>query len=867
MNCLRALFFHKPSWRWLGMLLFALWLPVQAAPQNPQAGIVVALDDNFPPYSFRDSNGNLQGISKDLWDLWSKKTGQPVRMVATDWGRAQQIMAAGEADVLDTTFRTEERDRQLRFSKPYASLESTIFFHQSISGINNVEDLQGFLVGIKHGDAAIDWLGARGVTNIRKYSSYEAIVKAAANNEIRIFCMEKPPAWYFLHKFNLDSAFRQTSKPLFVGQFHWATRQGNDALHDRIEQGFRLISQQEREQINTRWLGESVSGKVDYRLIKYIGLALLVVLVLAGALLWLNRALRRKVALRTSELSAAMKVLRENEHYNRMLFENSMIGLLLCRMDGAFIDANPAFADIIGCTVPEVLRLSYWQITPPEYAQREQQQLESLRITGRYGPYDKEYIHKSGKRVPVRLTGRVVERNGEQFIWSSVEDITQHTAAKEQINFLAFHDALTGLPNRTLVQDRMEQAIARAEREHKKVALLFLDLDNFKAINDSLGHTVGDGLLKAIAKRLSRCLRDTDTISRQGGDEFIIILPELAETETIASALNKVMDNVLEPFSIDGNELSTTASIGIAIYPDDGRDFDNLLKNADIAMYQAKDAGRNSYRFFDQKMHADAQSKLSMTNGLRRALDRHELLLHYQPLIDVATGTIVGAEALIRWQHPEKGLIPPMSFIPLAEDSGLIVPIGNWVLHEACRQMVEWQLAGARDLLIAVNLSAVQFVRGNLEQSVTSALEMSGINPWQLELELTESILIDNTENNLDAVHRLKALGVKLSIDDFGTGYSSLSYLKQFAVDKLKIDRSFIRNLTTDPENAAIVRAIIQMAKSLGLKTIAEGVEDEHMLDRLRLFHCEEAQGFYFARPMGQNEFTAYLKDAGMIRE
>ena len=560
-----------------------------------------------------------------------------------------------------------------------------------------------------------------------------------------------------------------------------------------------------------------------------------------------------------------MEALRASEREGRMLFEASTLGLALCRMDGALVDVNQAFADIIGRTVPETLKLTYWQITPPEYAKREQQQLDSLKASGHYGPYEKEYLHKSGKRVPVRLSGRLVERRGEQFIWSSVEDISQIRSTEERINFLAFHDALTGLPNRLLAQDRVEQAIAHADREGGKVGMLFLDLDNFKTINDSLGHGAGDGLLRAVAARLAETLREMDTISRQGGDEFLIILPNLPNADAVMPALDKVMHCLLEPFSINGVEFTTSASIGIALYPDNGPDFNTLLKNADIAMYHAKNSGRNSYRFFDEAMNIDAQTKLGMANGLRRALERHEFLLHYQPQIDLATGAIIGAEALVRWRHPEKGLIPPNQFIPLAEDSGLIVPIGDWVLREACRQAVEWHLAGAQQMVIAVNLSAVQFRRGDLEQSVLAALESSGINPWLLELELTESILINNTENVLDTVRRLKALGVKLSIDDFGTGYSSLSYLKQFAVDKLKIDRSFIRDLTSDPEDAAIVRAIIQMARSLGLKTIAEGVETAHMLERLRLFRCDEAQGYYFAAPMTAEDLTSHLKDAGML--
>ena len=409
--------------------------------------------------------------------------------------------------------------------------------------------------------------------------------------------------------------------------------------------------------------------------------------------------------------------------------------------------------------------------------------------------------------------------------------------------------------------DRFEQAIAFAGRAKSKVALIFLDLDNFKTINDSLGHSVGDALLKAIASRLRECVRDTDTISRQGGDEFLIVLPELPDAEAIAPLMVKLMERLQQPFDAEGHELTTSVSIGIAIYPDDGENFDTLLKKADMAMYRAKDAGRNTYRFFDEQMNTEAVEQLAMRNGLRKALEQGEFLLHYQPQIDLDSGRVIGAEALVRWQHPELGMVPPGRFIPIAEESGLIVPLGEWVLHEACLQTMRWQKSGLTDLVVAVNLSAVQFKRGDVEQTVVNALEASGLDPALLELELTESILIRNTETILDTVKRLKLLGVKLSIDDFGTGYSSLSYLKRFAVDKLKIDQSFIRDLATDPDDAAIVRAIIQMARSLGLKTIAEGVEEEGILDRLRVFRCDEAQGYHFAKPMPADEFARYLAE------
>ncbi|MDP3701854.1 MAG: EAL domain-containing protein [Hylemonella sp.] len=531
------------------------------------------------------------------------------------------------------------------------------------------------------------------------------------------------------------------------------------------------------------------------------------------------------------------------------------------------MDAELRFTEMSGGLMPtrlnprSTLGLQRWElpivgVTPEQWA--EHRRLLDARLPFKDFTYQMQT--QPGELHWFSISGKPVFENGVfKGYRGTGADISERKRAEQKIEFLAYHDPLTGLPNRVLLEDRLQQAIVQAERSRSSLALVFLDLDNFKNINDSLGHATGDALLMEVSARLKRCVRDSDTISRQGGDEFVLILRELHGAETCLPVLTKIMETLQEPYLHEGNELTTSASIGIAVYPQDGSDFDILRKKADMAMYRAKEAGRNTYRFFDEAMDDEAVEHLLMRSGLRRALERGEFVLHYQPQIDLGSGRIIGAEALLRWQHPEYGLVPPGRFIPVAEESGLIVPIGAWVMHQACRQAAAWQHSGLPDLVIAVNLSAVQFRRGNVEETVSEALAATGLNPALLELELTESILIQNIEQVLASVQRLKKRGVKLSIDDFGTGYSSLSYLKRFDIDKLKIDQSFIRDLASDPDDAAIVRAIIQMAHSLGLLTIAEGVETPELLRQLQSFGCDEAQGYHFARPMPPEEFERYL--------
>ncbi|HKX42059.1 MAG TPA: EAL domain-containing protein [Burkholderiaceae bacterium] len=432
--------------------------------------------------------------------------------------------------------------------------------------------------------------------------------------------------------------------------------------------------------------------------------------------------------------------------------------------------------------------------------------------------------------------------------------------AEEHIRFLALNDALTGLPNRVLLLERLDQAMRLSQRSGKKLALMFIDLDRFKNINDSLGHSVGDELLCEVSRRFVSCVRQSDTVSRQGGDEFVILLEQIESTEAVASIANQLLSVVAEPYVVDDYELSVTHSIGIIVYPDDATEVDDIMRKADAAMYRAKELGRNNYQFYAQDMSASALSRLSLENDLRRALDRQEFRLVYQPQISLATGRVVGLEALIRWHHPERGVLHPKQFIALAEENGQIVSIGLWVLRTACAQAQAWRAQGLMSGTMAVNLSAVQLRRKGFPDEVLNALRDTGLPGHALMLELTESTLMHDTDNTVSALRILREQGVKLAIDDFGTHYSSLSYLKRFPVDSLKIDGSFISDIHTDADAAAITRAIISMGHSLRLTVIAEGVETQEQCRFLEQLECDGVQGHYLGVPAYAGEMQAFLQ-------
>lgn len=525
---------------------------------------------------------------------------------------------------------------------------------------------------------------------------------------------------------------------------------------------------------------------------------------------------------------------------------NATFEAILIHREGRTIEINEAFTHLFGYTREEAIGRDVLQYAIAQDRQTIQQNL----VSGTESPYEVKGLRKDHSTFYGEIVGKMIDYNGLPARVTAIRDITARKKAEEQVHYMAYHDDLTDLANRKLFLEKLLLAVREAKQNGSEFAVMFLDLDRFKVINDIFGHSAGDQLLKVIANRLSCAVTKEATIARLGGDEFTILLPDIEGEKHAERIANNILDVISQPVEIVGRELTISVSIGICTYPKGSRDVEGLMKNADTAMYRAKDTGRNNYQFYTTEMDEQAYERLAMEQDLRKAIERNELLLYYQPQADLITGKIVGIEALLRWKHPVHGMVSPAQFIPLAEETQLIIPIGEWVLRTACKQNKLWQESGFPKLRVAVNLSASQFQHGNLISMVSEVLQETGLEPHYLELEITESIAMQHVDHVIETLKRLSQLGIEISIDDFGTGYSSLNYLKLFPIHRLKIDQSFVHDITTDPLDAAIADSIIAMAHSLGLKVIAEGVETAEQLKHLRQKQCDEMQGYYFSRPL-----------------
>jgi diguanylate cyclase (GGDEF)-like protein/PAS domain S-box-containing protein len=566
----------------------------------------------------------------------------------------------------------------------------------------------------------------------------------------------------------------------------------------------------------------------------------------------------------------AETMLREAERRYHGLFDNAIEGIFRTTVEGNYLDANPALAHIYGFESPQELMASLRDIGRQLYVdpQRREEFMRIVKARGSVTGFESQVYRKNGDVIWISENSRLVlGEDGRPLSYEgTVEDITERRLYQTRIERQANYDTLTGLANRWLLHDRLEQALLTATSFGTRLAVAFVDLDRFKYINDSLGHHVGDELLKEVAARLLSCVRECDTVARRGGDEFVLLINGHPGPDAVQQIMERMLAAVSRPWIIEQGEFQVSCSIGVALHPEDGEDARTLLKHADSAMYRAKDSGRDNFQFFTRELNTLMTERLEMEGHLRRALERQQFVLAYQPRVDLDSGRIVAAEALLRWRIPKRGTIAPQRFIALAEETGLIVPIGKWVLQTACAQNKAWQDEGLPPIGVSVNVSARQFrQQGNLVQTVAEVLRDTGLEARYLELELTESMVMHDAPQLVAMLDQLKDLGVQIAVDDFGTGYSSLSYLKRFPVDRLKIDRSFVEHIASDPDDATIVRTIIALGHNLGLKVVAEGVESEEQLRFLRSNLCDEAQGFLLGRPVSSRHlrrmFTRLKRD------
>lgn len=555
-------------------------------------------------------------------------------------------------------------------------------------------------------------------------------------------------------------------------------------------------------------------------------------------------------------------------------FFAAVIGMAIVTTDGNFLQVNPALCEVLGYDEDDLLRETHQSITHPDDIGLENEQTKRL-LAGEIDRYqlEKRYIHRDGHEIWSELSVSLVrnETGNPRYFIAQMVDITERKMVEQQLLHQAFHDRLTGLPNRGLFMDRLEHALARRPREGEMIAVIFLDLDNFKVINDSLGHRAGDQLLLTMAARLQTCVREGDTVARLGGDEFTVLLEHITDLSDAIRVAQRIAEQSLTLYAIGDREVSVTASIGIALPADENESADDLLRNADIAMYEAKRRGKARYEVFAPPMNVRARERLELEIELQRAIERGEFVLHYQPVVDLRTGRINEVEALIRWRHPLRGLLPPADFISIADETGTILDIGGWVLQRACRKLLHWQQEfppppGEPQLTMSVNLSTRQFLQPSLVDTVRAVLEETEIDAQTLKLEVTERVIMEDAASAIATLRDLRALGITLAIDDFGIGYSSLTDLKQFAVNILKIDRMFVDGISRDMDDTSIVAAIIAIGKSLGIRTVAEGIETPAQLAFLTARGCDSGQGHLFAPPLPPEEITTLLRNQTTYR-
>jgi diguanylate cyclase (GGDEF)-like protein/PAS domain S-box-containing protein len=840
--------------------------PAAPAPQEPKTLIYVG-DMAFPPYEYLDAAGQPQGLNIEMLRLLARESGARVVFRLGRWNDVMGAFERGQADLISLA-HSEWRDKR------YDYLVQTWTLHRSFlmrAGRErypkDIEELKGEIVACEErGQVHENLLRLPPQLRplIRAVPSQLEACRLLQHGEATVVIGSGLTLQHFARQLGLRDVVDVSvaSYPYYL-----ATRKGRAAEFEFLKGAFERVRRTneyhavvERSLIaRDRPLGLFDDGR-------YVaGLALALVALAGGSLLW-TRALRQKVLRHTRELDGTLRakarltsVLVDTEARFRGMIDGLSLGVIQHRPDGAVMFANPAALLTLGVTAAEAQERGWPSLMEGAIGE------EGGALASGAGPLERAIQ----TRQPQRGVVIGILKGGSERVWlllsvepeldgagelrgllTTFSDVTERKRSQEQIRHLAYHDSLTGLPNRELLLDRLTMAVAHAQRHKTGLALAFIDLDHFKVINDSLGHSVGDQLLQATAQRIRACLRQEDTVARLGGDEFTALLVGVGAPAAATRIAEKLQQAIKQPLLVDGRELEVSASIGIGLYPSDGDDAESLLKNADTAMYRAKELGRDQCQFYTAALSQRVLSHLDMEARLRKTLQSGGLILHYQPVVDLASGAVVGVEALVRWPDPERGMIPPDEFIPMAEVTGLIGQLSAWVLRTACAERSGIAPAGAERLQLAVNLSARQFQRGEVVEQVEAILRETRLPPELLQLEITESVAMHDHARTLDTLHRLRGLGVRLSLDDFGTGYSSLSYLRRFPIDTLKIDRSFVGDLASDRSAGGIVSAIIAVARELNMRVVAEGVETEDQLEYLRRQRCDAAQGYLLAPPV-----------------
>jgi len=840
----------------------ALLITGLVASQASAETITVISDDNYPPYLFKDADGNTVGIVADFWKLWEQKTGVKVTLVSTAWEQAQQQLLSGHADVIEMIFRDAEREQKYTFTQAYATLPVGIYAHESISGLAAPAALSGFTVGVQKGDGCIFKLKEAGVKSFRLYNNYEEIIQATLNGQVKIVCMDDYPAHYYLYRLNADSQILRAFT-LYQGQFHRAVKKGDMHTLNLIERGAAAISQAEMAALESKWKGSSLQRDVYS---KQVILTLALLLVVGSTLLLLIFMLRVAVKRKTAEIQSKREELELERLRLTDIIDATRAGTWEWDMQTGMFQFNQRWAEILGYSLDELAPHhleTAKRLTHPDDWQTSMA-LVTRHLQGEIAFYecDIRMQHKAGHWVWIVDRGRLISRTaaGEPAMMRGTHiDITDKKQAEAAIWRQANYDSLTQLPNRHYFHHQIKEAIVAAAGTQQHLTLLLLDLDRFKEVNDSLGHRRGDELLMEVGQRIRQCVSVPATVARLGGDEFAIIVPEGLHID-LQGLCNQLMQEISKAYILGGERVFVTVSIGLSQYPEDALHAEEMIQHADLAMYEAKSRGRNSARFFSLAIREALSQRVNLARDLRSALDNGELRDYYQPIVSLVSGQIVKAEALMRWQHPERGLISPALFIPVAEETGDIVAMGDWIFHQAAQHAIKWQHLMADDFAISVNKSPVQFVdQLNASNDWVHALRAMGVEGKRIVVEITEGLLLNPDPVVEERLLQFRDMGIQVAIDDFGTGYSSLSYLSKFDIDYLKIDQSFTRNLNVGNESYVLCEAIIVMAHKLGLKVIAEGVETALQRDLLLDIHCDYAQGFFYSPPVPADAFEQML--------